>query len=349
VQENTVNASNLEISVVRGEGVGPSVIDATIQVLEAAVKVSSLSLDFTYSPDFNGYDESARRFFQESFSLRRPVITGACGGRFVYDLRKDFELAYKFTPLVPEPSLADATIIRPERLVGVDILMVRDNLSGFYQGEFDATEDFETARQTAAYKKSDVVSLMQVTKAAAKARSGKLTVVTKPGGVPTISELWRQAALEVVDSELELEFLEVDNAAYQLVADPKRFDVVVAPNMFGDILGDTGSLLLASRGMSYSANFSFSGDAVYQTAHGAAHDLAGKNSANPIGQVLSAAWMLEREFGLTQIAQNIRLAIGEVLSEGFRTADVAAPGSKVLGTVELTEKIIELLNRNSND
>lgn len=135
--------------------------------------------------------------------------------------------------------------------------------------------------------------------------------------------------------------LEIDNACFQLIADPARFDVVVAPNMFGDIVGDTAALLLGTRGLSYSANFGTGGAAVYQTAHGAAHDLAGRDVANPIAQILTMAWLLRSALGLAAAAEAIESATHGVLASGMRTADCAAPGSTVVGTAAMAESIAE--------
>ena len=176
-------------------------------------------------------------------------------------------------------------------------------------------------------------------------RSGRLCVVLKPEGVPAISDLWRET-LETLQhtASLELaEVMEIDNAVYQLVADPRRFDVIVSPNMFGDVLADCGALLLASRGMSYSGNFSEDGKSVYQTGHGAAHDLAGTNKANPVGQILALAMMLEESFMWPEGAAMVRNAVTTILNEGFRTVDIAAPGSRVIGTRELGTRICDAL------
>jgi len=133
--------------------------------------------------------------------------------------------------------------------------------------------------------------------------------------------------------------LEVDNAMYQMIASPEQFDVVVAPNMFGDVLSDGAALLLGSRGLSYSGNFGDTGKAVFQTGHGAAHDLTGKDTANPIGQVLSLAMLLRESFGLNHYAEMIETAIEETLIDGWRTSDISEPGCKLVGTQEMGLRI----------
>ena len=140
---------------------------------------------------------------------------------------------------------------------------------------------------------------------------------------------------------MELSILEIDNAVYQLIANPLAFDVVASPNMFGDVLADAGALLLCSRGMSYSGNFGVGGRAVYQTAHGAAHDLAGSDQANPLGQVLSVAMMLRESLGLPEASALIHKAVESLLDKGFRTADIASKESTVVGTKEMSRLLLE--------
>ncbi len=176
-------------------------------------------------------------------------------------------------------------------------------------------------------------------------RRGRLCVVTKPGGAPSISQLWQEHAGRLAaEACIELRLLEVDNACYQLVAEPQSFDVVAAPNMFGDVLADGATVLLGSRGLSYSANYSADGRAVYQTGHGAAYDLAGQDLANPIGQMQSFAMLLGESFGLANLEREIRLAIDDALAAGWRTRDIASAGCQVVGTQELGRKIAERLH-----
>ena len=175
----------------------------------------------------------------------------------------------------------------------------------------------------------------------AQQRNRHLTLSIKASGLPAMSELWKEVFAEATQGAgLQTQCMEVDNAAYQIVASATQFDVIVAPNLFGDILSDIAALLLGSRGMSYSGNFSAKGVQVFQTAHGAAYDIAGNNVANPIGQIFSAAMMLRCAFQLNEAAQAIESAVENVLRSGVRTADIAGPKSQVVGTQEMTEAII---------
>jgi 3-isopropylmalate dehydrogenase len=155
--------------------------------------------------------------------------------------------------------------------------------------------------------------------------------------------LWREVAEATVPGNIELDFLEIDNACFQVLADPTRFDVIATPNMFGDVLGDTATALLGSRGMAYSVNLSDTGRAVYQTAHGAAHDLTGKDVANPSAQVLSLAWLVRDSLGLPKVAEVMVNALRAEISRGVRTPDIAGENSMVVGTKRFTERVCEAI------
>ena len=196
-----------------------------------------------------------------------------------------------------------------------------------------------------AYSEAQVHRILRSAFNAARRRQGKVCVTTKPGGIPSISELWRtQAEALSAETGVKLSVLEIDNAVYQLIANPQNFDVVASPNMFGDVLADAGALLLGSRGMSYSGNFGSGGKAVYQTAHGAAHDLAGTDRANPLGQVLSVAMMLRESFDLPEASDRICRAVDTVLARGLRTPDIAAKNSIIVGTKEMSRLVRDAVN-----
>lgn len=341
----------LRLGVVTGEGVGRSLIDASLESLSAAASLHGLEVDAVFGPEFraqNGhaatFDERAQGFYAQCASSDRAILHGPVGGRFVYDLRKWANLFVKLTPAVPTQALRDCSLLRPEICEGVDILLVRDNMGGVYQGEYGVDGDGRTAFQIARNSPDEVRQILEVAVGCAANRRGLLTVVLKPGGVPTLSELWREIALSVAQGKVELEFMEVDNACYQLGAQPSRFDVIAAPNLFGDVLGDTASIVLGSRGLSYSANFDPNGFGVYQTAHGAAHDLVGKNVANPVAQMLTTAWLVESSLGRPDIAKTLSDAIYRVLERGIRTADVAAADSTIVSTTDFTKHVIDAVH-----
>jgi 3-isopropylmalate dehydrogenase len=283
-------------------------------------------------------------FCQRIFAAGGAVLCGPGGGRFVYELRAHFDLFCKLTPLQPLAVLQDSGPLRPQRVADVDIIAVRENTGGLYFGEWGHTPhndpDAVSAFHTTAYQVREVDRILAVAHRLACRRRGRLCVVYKPSGLPAISQLWAERTAAVNhDPALTIELLEVDNAAYQLIADAQRFDVIVAPNLFGDVLADCGALLLGSRGMSFSGNFSAAGAAVYQTGHGAAYDLAGRGSANPLGQIQALAMMLRESYAWPAGADLIEAAIGKTLAAGWRTADIAAPGMQVIGTQPLTARI----------
>ncbi|AHE98462.1 3-isopropylmalate dehydrogenase [Thioalkalivibrio paradoxus ARh 1] len=275
-------------------------------------------------------------FCEGVFADGGALFCGAGGDRFVYELRARFDLFCKFTPLCPHPVLSDSGALRPERLEGVDIVAVRENTGGMYLGEWSmeqAPAGGRTARHAFSYCEPQIARIVDVAARLAQTRRGRVTVTTKPGGVPAISTLWEEIASERCDAAgVHMQVLEIDNAVYQLIADPRQFDVVVSPNMFGDVMADGGAVLLGSRGMSFSGNFSPEGRGVFQTGHGAAHDLAGSDRANPVGQMLSLAMMLREAFGLDTEATCVEHAIADTLARGIRTPDIAGPGSTVVGT-----------------
>lgn len=335
------------IGVLPGEGVGPEVVGAALDVLDAVADSCGLTFDVQpaaplprpgpYGPELT--DELAR-FFAATFDAGGAVLCGAVSGRFVYDLRVRFDLFCKLVPLLPHPALVDASIVRPERARGVDVLVVRDNVGGLYTGDFGRADGGRTAYQRVVYTADQVERVVSVAARAAAARRGRLAVITKRGGVPEISRLWWECAAEVAaEHGVTVEQVDVDNACFQIVADPQRFDVVAAPNLLGDIVADVAALLLVSRGMSFSGNFGADGLAVYQTGHGAAFDLAGTGKANPVAQIMTLAFLLRESLGLDAAARAVERAVDDVLASGYRTPDVASSESTVVGTRELAGRV----------
>ena len=327
-----------------GEGVGPEVVGAALAVLEAAAKSTGVSVEIQL-----GGDTSSRKLGAEIaglcesvFAAGGAILCGPVGGRFVYELRETFDLYAKLVPIRPSPALEDASIVRPERARSADFLIVRENVGGVYFGEYGRREGGRLAYQHFSYHAAQVRRILTVATRLARRRSGRLTVIVKNGGIPEVSALWREQAQALVgEPPIQLEVLDVDNASFQLVAQPERFDVVAAPNLLGDVLADSASVLLGSRGMSFSANFGPGRRVVYQTGHGAAHDLAGADRANPVAQILSMAAMLRESFELNELAVCIESAVERVLAAGFRTRDIAGPASRVVGTRELAARIAE--------
>ncbi len=268
-------------------------------------------------------------------------MAGAVGGRFVYDMRRRFQLYYKLNPLRSFPELTGACRLKM-RDQPIDILVVRENLGGIYQGE--SVDNFASDGREISHifvqREDQVRAVLQVAAKVARSRRGSLAVVGKQSGLPRIHSLWSQNALEISEAlGVEVRFLDIDYAAYKLLQEPESFDVIVAPNCFGDILSDLGGILAGARGLTFGASYSTEGAAVYQTNHGAAHDLARTDTANPVGQIFSAAMMLRESFYLDDEAQWIEDAVRAVWRANWRTADLAERGCRIAGTQEFAQLV----------
>lgn len=346
-QQAAALPSRLPLAILPGEGIGPEVIEACAPIIKAIEQHSSFTFDIEYggmigSAAYNEFGtplpDEVSAFCEKSFARGAPLFCGPGGHRFVYELRRQFDVFCKFVPLQPLPALEDTGALRPDAVRGSDILLVRDNAGGLYQGNWHTVNTGQQiqAHHSFSYDESQVLRIVSLAFAAAAARRGSLCVVHKPGGAPAISELWVQIAQQCArTSPVDLRFLEVDTAAYLLLADARAFDVVVAPNMFGDILADAAALLLGSRGMSYSFNLGDNGVAIYQTGHGAAYDLAGTGRANPLGQIQSLAALLRESFGLVELSRALIGACNAVLADGLRTADIMGPTSTLVSTADM--------------
>jgi 3-isopropylmalate dehydrogenase len=348
-----IPSSRIPIAVLPGEGIGPELIEACMPVLTAIENHTSYEVDVEYGGKIGSaaLEESGTSltgevadFCRRNFESGTPLLCGPGGHRFVYELRRMFDIYCKFVPLEPFPALQDTGVLRPSAVSGTDILLVRENVGGLYQGNWHTEQsDASTmAHHTFSYDENQVRRIISKAVAAAEMRRGSLCVVHKPGGTPAISDLWVRVAREcVATSAVDLRFLEVDTAAYLVLAESRSFDVVVTPNMFGDVIADAAALLLGSRGMSYSFNLGEGGAAVYQTGHGAAYDLAGTQKANPLGQIQSLAALLAQSFGLCELSRALKTACNEVLAGGLRTADIMSTGSTLATTAEMGEAVAE--------
>jgi 3-isopropylmalate dehydrogenase len=342
------------VGAIPGEGVGPEVISAALGVLKAVTDASDIPLTMRTGGAI-GREAEARHgasltaetvaFSESIFREGGALLCGPGGGRFVYDLRKTFDLFFKISPLRAENGLMKSSSLKEEVLRGVDILLVRENCGGVYQGTW-ADEAPAGVRHEFSYQAEHVSRFLDPAARLAKSRSGRLMVIWKESGLPSISALWKRCAHEAADrAGVAVQMVDVDLFAYQMVQTPRNFDVVAAPNLFGDILGDLGAVFLGARGHSYSGNFSGDGKAAYQTNHGSAHDIAGTSRANPAGQIFSIAMMLRESFGLWREANAIEAAVRSVWADGWRTADVATPGCRLATTDEMGALIAERAGR----
>jgi 3-isopropylmalate dehydrogenase len=350
--QSTRVSKNPLIGIVEGSGIGPEVIGCALRVLSAVEQVCGFKCELRHGgligeeaeKQFGAsLPENTARFFSEIFSRGGAILNGPGGGRYVYDLRKRFDLFCKFVPVRAFPQLTRCTPnIVNDKFHPIDMLIVRDNIAGAYQGDWSLreTSSGKIAEHSFTYTDRQVQRLANVATRAASLRRGKIHVIVKDGGLPAVTELWRQVSVaEAAKRNVEALFMNVDLAAYEFIRNPAQFDVVLTPNLFGDILVDITGAVLGSRGVTFSGNYDAAGNAVYQTNHGCAHDLSGADVANPAGQILSLAMMLGESFGQRQAAALIEAALVAAWQEGWRTADVADPGRRGDGTRAIAEPV----------
>ncbi len=349
---NTKRVPPFRVGVLRGEGSGPELIDAALRVLKGVTENGGLKFQIetggeigSLSARCNGEYLSGEviEFCRKIFDVGGAILAGPAGGRFVYDMRRRFNLYYKLNPLRSYQELRDVCRIKlPAKLINV--LLVRENLQGIYQGDSveNSSEDGREVSHTFVHNEKQVRAVLEVAAAVARSRRNLLTVVGKNSGAPAVHALWGACAMEVSQTVgVEFSMLDVDYAAYKLLQEPGSFDVIAAPNCFGDILSDLGGVLAGSRGLTFGASYSAKGAAVYQTNHGAAYDIAGSDMANPVGQIFSVAMMLRETFGLRTEAKLVEDSVRGVWRNGWRTADLAEPGCKIAGTRQFGELVAE--------
>jgi 3-isopropylmalate dehydrogenase len=278
------------------------------------------------------------KFCEDIFARGGTILAGAAGGRFVYDMRRRFQLYYKLNPLRSYRELAGVSRLKASE--PIDILVVRENLGGLYQGKSQLVGDDREVWHTFGQSEDQVRAVLNVGAKAARARRNSLVVVGKQSGLPELYSLWRRCALEVKEAlGVKVTLADIDYAAYQLLQEPDFFNVIVAPNCFGDILSDLGGLFAGSRGLTFGASYAADGSAVYQTNHGAANDLAGSDRANPVGQIFSVAMMLRETFQLEEEAQLMEDAVRAVWAAGWRTADLGESHCQIAGTQQFAELV----------
>lgn len=261
-------------------------------------------------------------------------------------IRKELGLYANLRPILLFDELLDASSLKPEILQGTDILFFRELTGDVYFGEKNRNEDNTFASDLMNYHRYEVERIARKAYDAARTRSKRLCSVDKANVLET-SRLWREVVQEIAKEypDVETEHMFIDNAAMQLVKNPKKFDVVLTANLFGDILTDEASQIAGSMGMLASASVG-DGTGFFEPIHGSAHDIAGQNKANPLASILSAALMLDISFGLQDEAKAVTNAVAETLKAGWRTGDIAnssTESSKILGAQEMGEKVLEFI------
>jgi len=263
-------------------------------------------------------------------------------------LRSELKLFSNLRPAILYPQLADASTLKPEVVSGLDIMIVRELTGGIYFGQPRGIRTLENGEKegfnTLVYRESEIERIGRSAFEIARKRSKKVCSVDK-ANVLEVTELWRDVMIRVAADypDVELSHMYVDNAAMQLVRAPKQFDVMVTTNMFGDILSDAAAMLTGSIGMLPSASLDADAKGMYEPIHGSAPDIAGQGVANPLATILSVAMMLRYSFGEAIRADRIEAAVGTVLDQGLRTADIAADGQAVVGTADMGDAVVAAL------
>jgi 3-isopropylmalate dehydrogenase len=359
-----------KIAVLAGDGIGPEVMKVALDILKTVA--SKYKHDFSYTEAPVGgaaIDLTGKPLPEETLKLCESsdaILFGSVGGPkwetlppdlqpergALLPLRKHFDLFANLRPAIIYPELRNASPIKPEIIGdGLDILILRELTSGIYFGKPKGREGSgadEFAYDTMRYTRKEIQRVARKGFEAARKRRKKLTSIDK-ANVLTTSVFWREVVVALHKSEfsdIELNHLYVDNAAMQLIVKPKQFDVVLCENMFGDILSDEASQITGSIGMLPSASLSESGFGLYEPSGGSAPDIAGKGIANPIAQILSAALLLRYSFSLEKEATAIENAVREVIKLGFRTGDIAEQGATIIGTTQMGEEILKVLEKN---
>jgi 3-isopropylmalate dehydrogenase len=352
----------MKIAVLPGDGVGPEVIAEAVKVLGA---LDGLRLEMEHAPVGGAAYDAARDPIPEgTLSLAKradAVLFGAVGGpqydalprdkrpeQAILTLRKELDLFANLRPASVFAELADASTLRPEVVSGLDLLILRELTGDIYFGQprgirrldSGAREGFDTMR----YSEPEIRRVAHAGFRAALKRRKKLCSVDKANVLET-SQLWREIVTTVGKEYpgVELSHMYVDNAAMQLLKNPKQFDVIVTGNMFGDILSDEASMLTGSIGMLPSASLDEKGKGLYEPIHGSAPDIAGKNLANPLATILSAAMMLRYTLDQETAAARVEAAVRKVLAQGYRTADIARDGARKVGTREMGDAVVAAL------
>ncbi len=284
--------------------------------------------------------ETVAGFCEEIFEHGGAVLTGPGSGRYVYDLRRRLGLFLKISPVQIRNGVPRASTLRPEALDGCRPAGGAREPRGHLPGQLQSSSPGRTGSawwSTASPTPSQRCAASSTRRRGSRGPGGvELAVIVKQGGLPDLTALWGDCAeLACASHGVELSLVDVDLMAYRIADAPRAFDVIAAPNLFGDVLGDLAAVALGSRGLSFGASYNERGDGVYQTNHGAAYDIAGSDRANPVGQILSLAMMLRESLGLTREARALEEGVRAVWREGGMTADL---GGK-LGTAEMGGRV----------
>ena len=353
----------MKIAVLPGDGIGPEIVAQAVKVLKA-LNLKNLSL--SEAPIGGaGYESAGDPLPDATLKLAKEsdaVLLGAVGDwkydklerhlrpeRGLLRIRKELNLFANLRPALLYPELADASTLKPEVVSGLDLMIIRELTGDIYFGQPRGISTLENGEReginTMRYNESEIRRIGRVAFDIAMKRNKKVCSVDKANVLET-TELWRQVMIELSAEypEVELSHMYVDNAAMQLIRAPKQFDVMVTGNIFGDILSDEASMLTGSIGMLPSASLDANNKGMYEPSHGSAPDIAGKDIANPLATILSAAMMLRYTFNDEANALKVENAVKKALAQGYRTADIVTDGCKKVGCNAMGDAVVAALN-----
>ncbi len=355
----------MKIAVLPGDGIGTEIVAEAVKVLNALALPLEMETALVGGVAFDAHGHPLPEATLKLAKEADAVLFGAVGDwkydklerqfrpeQAILGLRKNLGLFANFRPAICYEQLVDASSLKPEIISGLDILIIRELTGDIYfgqprgrriatDGHFPGAEEaFDTMR----YSRPEIERIAHVAFQAAQKRSKRVTSVDKNNVLET-SQLWKDVMVEVAQQypDVALDHMLVDNAAMQLVKAPKKFDVLVTGNMFGDILSDEASMLTGSIGMLPSASLNSSNQGLYEPSHGSAPDIAGKGIANPLATILSAAMMLRFSLNQEAAAMRIENAVKKVLEQGLRTADIYSEGTKRVSTKEMGDAVVKAL------
>ncbi|MBY0340765.1 MAG: 3-isopropylmalate dehydrogenase [Rhodocyclaceae bacterium] len=351
----------MKICVMPGDGIGKEIIPQAVRVLQAL----GIKAEYEEAPvGGEGYRAAGHPLPEASLKLAKEsdaILFGAIGDfsldtlprelrpeQAILGLRRELNLFANFRPALVYPELVHASTMKEEVISGLDLLIVRELTGDIYFGQPRAIHTLPNGERegydTMRYKESEIIRVAHVAFQAAQKRSKRLCSVDKANVLETM-QLWREVVTEIAKQypDVKTEHMYVDNASMQLLKNPKQFDVILTGNMFGDILSDAASMLTGSIGMLPSASLNEKNFGLYEPIHGSAPDIAGKNLANPLATILSAAMMLRYSFAMGAEADHIEAAVKKVLAQGYRTGDINEPGAKLVGTKEMGDAVLAAL------
>ena len=353
-----------KILILPGDGIGKEIVAQAIKVINSLNDNNDMGMSLEDGLIGGvAYDETGSPLPDETIKLAKncdSILLGAVGGpkweslerdlrpeRGLLGIRSELDLFSNLRPAILYPQLANASSLKSEIVSGLDLMIVRELVGGIYFGKPRGVEIKDGERfgiNSATYYESEIARIGHSAFQIAQKRGKRVCSVDK-ANVLEVCELWREVMEEVSKDypDVTLSHLYVDNAAMQLVKDPKQFDVIVTSNLFGDVLSDCAAMLTGSIGMLPSASLNKNNYGMYEPIHGSAPDISGKDIANPLATILSVSMMLRYSLNQEELAKKIDIAVIKVLDKGYRTADIAFEGDKVVGTMEMGDLIVDAL------